>query len=131
MLAAHVDSLMFECKFTDHPHHFLHVDRIGSAPDPEHGLRSPSSWNTCYLAHRGAAQRRAASYRATLTSKRTMVPFRLMQRLWTALALVAAAINLAPSLGAIAPERMTVLYGVNLDDANLQILMRHRAVLFG
>ena len=54
-----------------------------------------------------------------------------MKILWTALMLVAAAINLAPVLGAFAPERMTVLYGVALDDPNLQILMRHRAVLFG
>jgi hypothetical protein len=54
-----------------------------------------------------------------------------MQHLWTFLVLVAAAINLAPVLGAVAPERMTALYGVDLEDPNLQILMRHRAVLFG
>lgn len=54
-----------------------------------------------------------------------------MQYLWTALVLVAAAINLAPVLGAFAPERMIALYGVGMEDPNLQILMRHRAVLFG
>jgi hypothetical protein len=54
-----------------------------------------------------------------------------MRHLWSFLVLVAAAINLAPVLGAIAPERMTALYGVDLGDPNLQILMRHRAVLFG
>jgi hypothetical protein len=54
-----------------------------------------------------------------------------MQHLWTFLVLIAAAINLAPVLGAILPERMGPLYGVELADPNLQILMRHRAVLFG
>ena len=54
-----------------------------------------------------------------------------MQHLWTFLVLVAAAINLAPVLGAFAPERMSALYGVELAHPNLQILMRHRAVLFG
>lgn len=54
-----------------------------------------------------------------------------MKFFWIALVLVAAAINGMPVLGAFAPERMTALYGVNLDDANLQILMRHRALLFG
>ena len=54
-----------------------------------------------------------------------------MRHLWTALVLVAAAINLAPVTGAFAPERMAALYGVDLGDPNLSILMRHRAVLFG
>jgi len=54
-----------------------------------------------------------------------------MQHLWTFLVLVAAAINLAPFLGVVSPERMSAFYGVDLDHPNLQILMRHRAVLFG
>ena len=54
-----------------------------------------------------------------------------MQHLWTVLVLVSAAINLAPVLGAVSPERMTALYGIDLKDPNLHILMRHRAVLFG
>jgi hypothetical protein len=54
-----------------------------------------------------------------------------MRHVWTVLVLVAAAINLAPALGAVAPERMAASYGVDLGDPNLQILMRHRAVLFG
>jgi hypothetical protein len=54
-----------------------------------------------------------------------------MRHLWTLLVLIAAAINLAPVLGVFGAERMSALYGVNLDDPNLQILMRHRAVLFG
>jgi hypothetical protein len=54
-----------------------------------------------------------------------------MQHLWTLLVLIAAAINLAPLLGVFSPERMGPFYGVDLDDPNLQILMRHRAILFG
>jgi hypothetical protein len=54
-----------------------------------------------------------------------------MQHLSTILFLVAAAINLAPAVGAASPERMATLYGLALDDPSLEILMRHRAVLFG
>lgn len=54
-----------------------------------------------------------------------------MRHLFTVLMLVAAAINLAPAAGAILPARMASVYGVALDDPNLQVLMRHRAVLFG
>ena len=54
-----------------------------------------------------------------------------MQHLWKFLVLIAAAVNLAPVLGAVSADRMTAFYGVDLEDPNLQILMRHRAVLFG
>jgi hypothetical protein len=54
-----------------------------------------------------------------------------MQHLSTILFLVAAAINLVPGVGAMSPEQMESLYGVALDEPNLEILMRHRAVLFG
>jgi len=54
-----------------------------------------------------------------------------MQKLWTVLVLVAAAINFAPVLGVVSPERMGLFYGVDLEDPNLQILMLHRAILFG
>jgi hypothetical protein len=54
-----------------------------------------------------------------------------MQHVWTLLVLVAAAINLAPVVGAFSPDRMATLYGVALEDPSLQVLMRHRAGLFG
>ena len=54
-----------------------------------------------------------------------------MRYLWILSILFAALINLAPVIGAASPERMSALYGVALDDPNLEILMRHRAVLFG
>lgn len=54
-----------------------------------------------------------------------------MKHVSTALFLVAAAINVAPAMGAIVPERMEALYGISLGDPDLEILMRHRAVLFG
>ena len=59
------------------------------------------------------------------------VHWRPMKILWIVLVAVAALINLAPVLGALSAERMTAAYGVALDGADLQILMRHRAVLFG
>ena len=54
-----------------------------------------------------------------------------MQLLSTILFLVTAAINLAPAVGAASPEQMATLYGLALDNPNIEILMRHRAVLFG
>jgi hypothetical protein len=49
----------------------------------------------------------------------------------TLLFLVAAAINLAPVVGVLSAERLAALYGVPFTDPTLEILMRHRAVLFG
>jgi hypothetical protein len=54
-----------------------------------------------------------------------------VQHFWSVLVLVAAVINFAPVLGLFSPERMGPFYGIDLDDPNLQILMRHRAILFG
>jgi hypothetical protein len=39
--------------------------------------------------------------------------------------------NLLPVSGALSSSRLQGLYGVVLRDANLSILLRHRAVLFG
>ena len=45
--------------------------------------------------------------------------------------LLAALIHLLPVVGVISVDRVQSLYGVALDGPDLQILMRHRAVLFG
>lgn len=47
----------------------------------------------------------------------------------TALYLVAAFVNLAPGIGMLSTSRLATLYGVAVNDPNLAILMRHRAVL--
>jgi hypothetical protein len=54
-----------------------------------------------------------------------------MKRLVSVLYLIAAAGNLLPALGAISAARLEALYRVPIADANLAVLMRHRAVLLG
>ena len=54
-----------------------------------------------------------------------------MNRLSTACLLVAAAINLAPVAGVFSVDRMSALYGIPIEGADLALLMRHRAFLFG
>ncbi len=54
-----------------------------------------------------------------------------MRHLVSAMLLVVAAIHLIPVLGVLGAQRLSGLYGIALSDANLLILMRHRAVLFG
>lgn len=44
---------------------------------------------------------------------------------------VVGIIHLLPLSGVLSAERLVALYGVPINDANLEILLRHRAVLFG
>ena len=52
------------------------------------------------------------------------------ERSSTVLLLLAAAVNLIPVAGALSTSRLEGLYGVVVQDPNLEVLMRHRAVLF-
>lgn len=54
-----------------------------------------------------------------------------MQQLVSAMLVVVALIHLLPLSGALGAARLRSLYGIALDEPNLLILMRHRAVLFG
>jgi len=54
-----------------------------------------------------------------------------MEKIITALLVLVGIIHLLPAVGVLGAERLSGLYGVSLDDSNLVILMRHRAVLFG
>ena len=56
-----------------------------------------------------------------------------MYREWiiTGLILLAGLINFLPVIGVVSADRLTALYGVDASDPVLQILLRHRAVLFG
>lgn len=48
-----------------------------------------------------------------------------------ALYVVPAAIHLLPLYGLLGAGALTALYGLDFADPSLQVLMRHRAVLFG
>jgi hypothetical protein len=44
---------------------------------------------------------------------------------------VAGLLNLLPAILAFLPEKMSKSYGIELPNANYELLLRHRAVLFG
>ena len=54
-----------------------------------------------------------------------------MRYLIAASLLVAAIIHLLPLVGVLGAERLSTLYGIAVQEPNLVLLMRHRAVLFG
>lgn len=54
-----------------------------------------------------------------------------MRYVITVTLLVVSIIHLLPLSGALSNERLKVLYGIPFNEPNLEIVMRHRAVLFG
>ena len=54
-----------------------------------------------------------------------------MERVLKGLLVLVAIIHLLPLSGVLGANRLVALYGISFDDPNLEILMRHRAVLFG
>ena len=54
-----------------------------------------------------------------------------MESVVTGLLVLAGIIHLLPITGVLGEDRLEALYGVPLEDPNLTILLRHRAVLFG
>lgn len=54
-----------------------------------------------------------------------------MQIVVSASLVIAAVIHLLPLVGVFSAKALTNLYGLPFEEINLQILMRHRAVLFG
>ena len=54
-----------------------------------------------------------------------------MRFLVSTMLIVVGVIHLLPLTGVLGGARLVSLYGVPINDPNLEILMRHRAVLFG
>lgn len=54
-----------------------------------------------------------------------------MELLFRITLFVAGVINLLPSLLAFLPEKIAKSYGIEIPNANYELLLRHRATLFG
>lgn len=54
-----------------------------------------------------------------------------MRYLISAMLIIVGIIHLLPLAGVLGSEKLSALYGLTINDPNLVILMRHRAVLFG
>ncbi|MFZ4757420.1 MAG: phosphopantetheine adenylyltransferase [Burkholderiaceae bacterium] len=54
-----------------------------------------------------------------------------MNKVVPAILVVVAVIHALPIAGVLGAGKLSQLYGINIDDPNLVLLLRHRAVLFG
>ncbi len=54
-----------------------------------------------------------------------------MSRVISAVLLIVGLVHLLPLLGILGAARLEALYGLRIDEPNLLLLMRHRALLFG
>ena len=54
-----------------------------------------------------------------------------MRYIVPAVLLLLSGIHALPLMGVLGSSRLSSLYGIPIDEPNLEILMRHRAVLFG
>ena len=54
-----------------------------------------------------------------------------MNRIVTGMLIVVAVIHLLPLSGVLSAEQLSTLYGISFEEPNIEILMRHRSVLFG
>ena len=54
-----------------------------------------------------------------------------MQKVISTILVIVGIIHLLPIVGVLGTERLLGLYGVSINDPNVEILLRHRAVLFG
>ncbi len=54
-----------------------------------------------------------------------------MNRIVAAMLIIVSVIHLLPLSGVLSGEQLSKLYGISFEEPNIEILMRHRAVLFG
>jgi hypothetical protein len=54
-----------------------------------------------------------------------------MKKIITLLLIIVGVIHLLPLSGVLGGDQLSSLYGLSLQESNISILMRHRAVLFG
>ncbi|WP_286695922.1 hypothetical protein [Spongiibacter sp. UBA1325] len=54
-----------------------------------------------------------------------------MEKVATGMLVLVGIIHLLPVAGVLGVDRLAALYGIALSESNIEILMRHRAILFG
>jgi len=54
-----------------------------------------------------------------------------METIFRILLFITGGINVLPSILAFSPDKLSKSYGIEIPDVNFELLLRHRAVLFG